>query len=352
MVENPACAVCHNVIDPVAAGFRNWDGSNHLRPNVAAGVPYALPARYVDAKYPKDAAQRRHYQPGDSWLRDQESRGYGGLDMPGGYVGSGIALQWTGQMVASDPRFPMGAVYFFYEGLFGRKPLGPPEGDPGTATFANELAAYEAQLDEFTQIAARFSRDQGRGASNAKDLLVDPLTSRTVTARTVSGSLDSNVAQKARALGAVHVLPPAQVNRRLARLVGAKYDAVRNPCAELGLSYGEFDGLLGVTRAQQFTLMQSVIGDRMSLQLGCQVVFAEPMVRMPGEPLPFGSLADWKQTTETAQGPGLRDACHRAAACAAVVPRRRMQRPRNPAHLPPVRDLAGQSANGGGVSRH
>lgn len=302
VVENPACAVCHNVIDPVAAGFQNWEEHNRFRPNLQAGAPHALPSVYLDEKYPKDAAQRRYYQPGDNWFRDQAAPGYGGLDMPGGYQGSASALQWTGQQVARDPRFAMGAVYFFYEGLFGRKPLGPPEGDPGSAVYANDLAAYEAQLDEFTEIAARFAKDQGRGAFNAKDLLVDLLTSRTVTARAVSGSLDPNVAQKTRALGAVYVLSPAQVNRRLARLVGTDFEIFRNPYGDLGLSYGEFDGVLGVTRAQQFSLMQSVISERMSLQLGCQVAYAELVSRKPGERLLFGSLTDWSKTPETPQG--------------------------------------------------
>jgi hypothetical protein len=33
VMDNPGCAICHDVIDPIAAGWQNWAENNRFRPN-------------------------------------------------------------------------------------------------------------------------------------------------------------------------------------------------------------------------------------------------------------------------------------------------------------------------------
>ena len=127
-VENPACAVCHDTIDPIAAGFQNWNEVNRYLPfRTSAGVDHALPSTYRSGNYPKDANNQAYYRSGDNWFRDEKEPGYGSTPMPGGVTGNKTALQWLGPQVAADPRFALGAVHFWYEGLFGREPLSMPQ---------------------------------------------------------------------------------------------------------------------------------------------------------------------------------------------------------------------------------
>ncbi|MBI5721522.1 MAG: hypothetical protein HZC37_27945 [Burkholderiales bacterium] len=266
-VENPACAACHNAIDPIAAGWQNWNEANRYLPfRTNAGVDHALPQSYRSNNYPKDAANLAYYKAGDNWFRDGKEPGYGATVMPGGFTGNKTALQFLGQQVAADSRFALGAVHFWYEGLFGREPLKAPQ-DSTAPQFAAQLAAYNAQNEEFRAMATRFAANQGRGAFNVKDLLVDlmlsPLTraEKAADAGTRAGELQD--------LGSVTMLSPSQLNRKLTGLVGQGWVEFNNPYTGWALNYGDFDGVSRTTRAQSHTMMQTVTIDRLLSVRSC-----------------------------------------------------------------------------------
>ena len=54
-MDNPGCAVCHDVMDPIAAGFQNWPMNNRFRPNGAAAMAHALDNTYMSTNYMNDA---------------------------------------------------------------------------------------------------------------------------------------------------------------------------------------------------------------------------------------------------------------------------------------------------------
>jgi hypothetical protein len=266
-VENPGCAACHDSIDPIAAGFQNWNERNRYLPNRTGTVDHALPATYRSNNYPKNANNQAYYQAGDNWFRDGKAPGYGATPMPGGFTGNPTALQWLGQQVAADPRFAMGAVHFWYEGLFGRAALQAPF-DQTSPQYASLLAAYTAQNDEFQAIATRFRSDRGNGAYNVKDLLVDLVLSQWFRADRAA-SLNAMRAIELHDVGSVNMLPPSQLNQKLIGVVGQGWTEFDNPYAGWALNYGDFDGVNRVNRAKSHTMMQSIAVDRLVATRSC-----------------------------------------------------------------------------------
>ena len=267
-MENPACAACHDTIDPMAAGFMNWQENNRYLPfKDSTGKDHALPASYRSANYPKDASNQSYYKLGDAWFRDEKAPGYYGIAMPGGVTGNPTALQWLGAQVATDQRYALGAVHFWYRAVFGREPLKAPL-DTSTPENANRLSAYNAQNEVFQDIASRFQTNRGNGAFNVKDLLADLVMSPWGRAESASGLTAGRMIELGD-LGPFNMLNPVHLNRKLASLVGQTFTDFNNPYAGFGLNYGDFDGINRLERAQEHTMMQSIAIDRLVATRSC-----------------------------------------------------------------------------------
>ena len=274
-MENAACAACHTVIDPIAASWQNWQENNRYLPfRTAAGKDHALPATYRNNNYPKDKDGKAYYVDGDNWFRDQHAPGYGSTPMPGGVTGNNTALQWLGSQVAADARFAKGAVHFWYQAVFNREPLKAPT-DQAAPGYANHLAAYNAQVEEFKAIAARFATNRGNGAFNVKDLLVDLVTSQWFRAQKATG-INTARALELADVGSQAMLNPAALNRKLLSVTGVAWNQFANPYAGQALNYGNFDGGLNrMVRANEYTMVQTMIADRMMSELSCNVVMTD-----------------------------------------------------------------------------
>ncbi|MGB2817897.1 MAG: PKD domain-containing protein [Burkholderiaceae bacterium] len=267
-MENPACAACHDTMDPMAAGFMNWQENNRYLPfKDSTGKDHALPGSYRSTSYPKDATNQPYYKLGDAWFRDEKAPGYYGTPMPGGVTGNPMALQWLGAQVAADQRYAMGAVHFWYKAVFGREPLKAPL-DSSTPENANRLSAYNAQNEVFQAIAGRFQTNRGSGAFNVKDLLTDLVMSSWGRAEAASGLTAGRMIELGD-LGAFNMLNPVHLNRKLTTLVGQNFTDFNNPYAGFGLNYGDFDGINRTQRAQEHTMMQSIAIDRLVATRSC-----------------------------------------------------------------------------------
>jgi PKD repeat protein len=273
-VENPGCAACHSTIDPIAAGFQNWNEANRYLPTNVNGKDIALPNTYRSNNYPKDKDGKAYYQAGDNWFRDQHAPGYNGVAMPGGVTGNPTALQWLGSQVAADQRFSMGAVYFWYRAVFNREPLKSPL-DQTSPSYAAQLAAYNAQIDEFREIASRFATNRGNGAYNVKDLLVDLVLSKWFSAEKAANMTAARQAELSD-VGSQALLNPAALNRKLMSLTGVSWNQFNNQYAGQALNYGNFDGGLNrPSRANEYTMVQTMIADRMMSELSCNIVMTD-----------------------------------------------------------------------------
>lgn len=182
-------------------------------------------------------------------------------------------LQWLGKQLVQDPRFAKGGVYFWYKPLFKRDPLKAPV-DPNAAGYATQMAAYNAQDEILEQFAKRFAYDQGHGAWNVKDLLVDMTASPLFRAK--AGNLSAAQQQALPDTGLARLLTPEELNAKVKSLTGTDWSSFRPENAwgsSMGLFYGGFDG--GRLQSKPNTDMNSLMGnipERMAIELSCNAV--------------------------------------------------------------------------------
>lgn len=263
VMDNPGCAVCHDVMDPLAAAFQNWAPNNRFRPMGAAATAHALPNVYLSTNYMNDAKGNEFYQMGDNWFRDSKAPGYGTVAMPSSY-NNPKAAEWLGDQMAADPRFAVGAVHFWHKALFHREPLHAPTDTTGPDAAAR-LAAYNAQQEEFKALAARFAA----GGYKVKDLLVDLILSKEARANGLTEPVSAQRASSLAAIGNGHLLSTGRLNRKFVGLLGSAYVGFNNPFAGPGLAFGNFDGIQQKTPQVDFTTNQVTTLDGALLTNSC-----------------------------------------------------------------------------------
>jgi len=267
-MQNPNCVVCHETMDPVAGAFQNWGESNRYRRN--SNFTTALPGSYMSNRYPKDENEEKYYQKGDIWFRDVLKPGFNGEEMEGGYLGNKTSLQWLATKAVEDDRFAIGAVKFWYQSLFGMKPLESPfdETDP---TYENALAAFNAQNELFTTLATKFRADSGHGDHNVKDLLINLVMSDYFRAKNIEGGVVSGNVKYAE-VGMSRLLTPEQLQRKLINVTGKDWNEFRRYDRSYALSYGGFDTTGLTDRNTKLTMMMGLIVERMAFELSCTIV--------------------------------------------------------------------------------
>ncbi len=268
-MDNPGCAVCHDVMDPMAAGFQNFAPNNRFRPNGTGAMAHSLPQVYLANNYPTDAKGNRYYQDNDNWYRDAKAPGYGSTPMPMGYNNPG-AEQWLGQQIANDPRFALGMTHFMYKGLTGREPLRAPADTSGPEA-AGRLAAYNAQHDDFNQVAQSFAA----GGYKIKDLLVGLMMSKSLRATGVTGTVTTERASSLAEIGGGKLLTATMLNQKLAGLVGSGAPELNNAFAGAALGYTNFNGIDRNSRQTDFTSTQVSVGDQIVVRNSCRWTMAD-----------------------------------------------------------------------------
>ena len=264
VMDNPGCAVCHDVMDPMAAAFQNWAPNNRFRPNGAGAMAHALPNVYISTNYMDDSKGNEFYQMGDRWFKDSKAPGFGSTPMPNAY-NNPKAAEWLGDQMAADSRFAIGAVGFWYKAVFHREVLHAPTDTTGPDA-AGRLAAYNAQQEEFKEMGARFAA----GGYKVKDLLVDLMLSKQARAKGVTGMMSAQRESQLASIGGGHLLSTARLNRKLAGLLGSGYAGFDNPYAGAGLTYGNFDGNQLKTPQVSFTSNQTTSSDSAYLSSSCR----------------------------------------------------------------------------------
>jgi hypothetical protein len=270
VTDNPGCAVCHDVMDPMAGALHNWAPNNRYRPNGQGAAADILPNYYKSTDFMDAPKGGEYYQMGDKWFRDRKTPGYGSTIMPNAYDNP-KAAEWLGQQFAADSRFAKGAVGFWYKALFQREVLQPVV-DPNAPDGAARLAAYNAQQEEFNELAARFAA----GGYKVKALLVDLMLSKEARASGISGTVTAQKAAALANIGTGTLLSAGRLNRKATGVLGSPHAPFNNPFAGAALSYSEFDG--GVARlkvAQNFTSSQVTASDGFAVQNACRWVAAD-----------------------------------------------------------------------------
>ena len=236
VTDNPGCAVCHDIMDPMAGTFQNWAPNNRFRPNGTGAAADVLPNFYKSTDYMDTPKGGEYYQMGDKWFRDRKTPGYGSTTMPNAY-NNPFAAEWLGQQFAADSRFAKGGVGFWYKALFQRDVLQPVV-DSTAPDGAARLAAYNAQQEEFVELAARFAA----GGYRVKDLLVDLMLSKEARASGISGTVSAAKASAMSQIGSGKLLSASRLQRKFVGLLGTGHAGFNNPFTGAALQYQEFDG--------------------------------------------------------------------------------------------------------------
>jgi len=97
-LQDPQCTVCHDVIDPVAGAFKNWDDFGRYRGDYNLWPSFLSPPRMLAPGFNIKI---------DEWLPASDNA---------------FALQWLAGKIVADNRFSLNTVHTIYRSLMGREP--------------------------------------------------------------------------------------------------------------------------------------------------------------------------------------------------------------------------------------
>lgn len=247
-LENPVrdaaqCSVCHQLVDPVAGAFQNFDNIGRYRP--------------------RDGG----------WYTDTFPTGFEGTALPQNETPS--ALKWLAHQAAKDPRFVEAVTSHAFRILFGRPPLGAPD-DPAAEDFAARLFAYERQ-QQMLKAAGEVFVD---GGYDFKALLVALMKSPYYRATALSQApADLKAARLVESLGASQLLTPEKLTRKIeASLSSPWIFRYTQPLLSLDyfrLLYGGIDSSATSVRMTEPNALVAGVATLMANDLACRTVGAE-----------------------------------------------------------------------------
>ena len=304
-MNNPACIVCHRVMDPVAGAFQNY-GEDGLYRDEFGGMD-SLARLY---KSPQDGTDSP-YQNGDTWYRDMRVPGFGGELAPN----ADNSLQWLAGEIVEDPRFAEAAVRFWWPGIFGEEVLAPPE-DQDDADFEGRLLASQAQTAEVKRLAEAFQTGIAGGRPfNARDLLVE--IALTPWFRADSLAVTDPVREDAlRHAGMERLLTPEELvrkteaitgyvwGRQARRWAGGETSNLNAPVARQSsyeLVYGGIDSDDVPSRTGEITPLMAAVAQSHAVEVSCPIVRREFYIWPEEDRRLFGGI-DLQTTPETEAG--------------------------------------------------
>ena len=278
-MKNPACTVCHRVMDPVAGAYQNYGELGMYRD--AWGGLDSLAELY---KYPQDGSETP-YRRGDTWYRGMREPGFDGALAPD----AANSVQWLAKRIATDPRFAEATVKFWWPALMGVEALTPPE-DESDTDFQARLTASTAQMAEIIRLAGAFRRGiEGGRPYNGRDLLTEIVLTPWFRAESVAEADPVRDAALLHA-GIERLLTPEELERKTESITGYVWgrqvllDANRwrshLNAAEVGhsryeLMFGGIDSDGITERAVDMTPLMAAVAQRHAIEVSCPVVQRE-----------------------------------------------------------------------------
>ena len=184
-MRDPQCNVCHNVIDPVAGAFQNWN---------TAGT-YVVP---------------------EGWFGDMIPPGFGYNKIP--VERRPDSLRWLAYSLTADPRFDLAMVRLVYRGLTGDEPIAQPKGNEPNAAALER--AYQVQYRYFEKTAAAFRRNGHKLKWLIRWLVQSPY----YRIADIEPEMEEQ-ASHYEGLGLSLLLTPEQLNRKVTALFGRPWRA-------------------------------------------------------------------------------------------------------------------------------
>lgn len=301
-LRNPACTVCHELLDPVAGAFQNYGNSGLYRDSW--GGQDALPETYKHPEWFEENAAPSLYVYGDTWFRDMRAPGFNCEQAPD----PSNSLQWLGQRIARDTRFATAAVKFWWPAVMGEEAKTAPEARED-AGFEVELATFNEQNRFIENLGKHFASGiDGGKAYNAKDLFVEMLMSPWF--RADSSTVAGNSASRASGLGTRRLLTPEELEAKSRALLGWRWGEDDSPdpwdydevWTQLGnrfqIYYGGIDSNGIKERSRALTSLMSNVAEKQAVEMACPAVVLD-FNRPDGERLLFDGID--RNTTPTSE---------------------------------------------------
>ena len=288
-MKNPACAVCHVVMDPVAGTYQNY-GDEGLYRDKWGGMD-SLAVLYKD---PEDGSESP-YREGDTWYRDMRAPGFNGALAPNAQN----SVQWLAQQIVADERFAEATVKFWWGPIMGSDVAEPPE-DTSDASYEGRLLASASQTAEVRRLASAFrSGTVGGRAYNLKDLLAEIVLSPWFRAESASET-DPVRTAALRDAGAERLLTPEELLQKTEAITGYSWGrrvedhVVKTRLTEAWdtyrLLYGGIDSDGIVSRAREVTPLMAAVAQSHAAESSCPIVLREFYLTPNSGRLLFGGI--------------------------------------------------------------
>ena len=288
-MKNPACTVCHAVMDPVAGVFQNYADEGLYRGS--RGGMDSLPRLY---KRPADGSISL-YREGDTWYRDMREPGFDGTLAPD----AANSVQWLGKQIVADERFAEATVKFWWSPVMGIDVAEPPE-DTRDVNFEGRLLASNAQAAEVKRLAEAFrSGIAGGRPYNLRDLLTEITLSPWFRAESVAG-LDAIRSAALQDAGMERLLTPEELVRKTEAITGYSWGRRFNrhklennfngSYSTYRLLYGGIDSDGITQRHRDVTPVMAAVAKSHALEVSCPVVLREFYMTPDGERLLFDGV--------------------------------------------------------------
>ncbi len=288
-MNNPACTVCHEQMDPVAGAFQNYGNEGWYRSSW--GGKDALPDTYKYPEWFSEDADPSPYREGDTWFRDMRAPG-----LPGeATTRKATTLQWLAGRIASDPRFARASVKFWWPAVMGAEVLEAP-GSTGDVGYQQLLRAFDQQNQDIQNFAEDFSD----GGLKLKSLLVDMAMSGWFRAAGVEPGAAAGRELELEVVGTGRLLTPEELTRKTRAIFGSSWrEDNNNPWTMDGtynaledsfrVYYGGIDSVGVKDRARQLTTLMSNVAQRQAIDFACDAVFQD-FFKPDNQRTVFGSL--------------------------------------------------------------
>ncbi len=235
-VDDPNCAVCHTVMDPIAGAFQKWDDND-----------------------------QEEYQPDREWHKDMFAPGYGKEQMSIDDFPN--AQQWVAERIVKDDRFPLSVVYTMHKALTGHDPLIYPAAD--SENFEQELKAWEAQDTLFRGIITKFVDAKYNLKVVIRELLLSPYF-RAKNATGVTAEKEVELAT----VGTGKLLPPEALDRKIEAVFGVAWTRNapnRNLTNDYRILYGGIDSDTVTKRLTTANGVMANVAWRMANEMACKM---------------------------------------------------------------------------------
>lgn len=264
-LNNQACAVCHETLDPVAGAFQNYGTEGWYRSSWH-GLD-ALPGSYKHG-------EGSPYQQGDVWYRDMRAPGFEGQTLNN----QTSTLRELATAIVNDDRFSVATVKFWWPAVMSDALLSAPTIDASGA----DKSLYLAQQQFIKTLAAQF-RDgfDGRAPYQLKDLLVAMIMSDWFRLDTITTERNPELVSVA----GVRLLTPEELENKVRALIGYAWGERKDAWANNGfwsylddqyrIYYGGIDSLGVTERAKAQNTLMAQVAERQALNLACASILLD-----------------------------------------------------------------------------